>query len=876
MAKKKTGKKVGKISKKSTSKKKSVLKKTTKKKTVQKKPGTSLKIPRPKPSKLPSPLDSGAVYLTCDEQAFKLPGKSALKKSHDIISQERAVKAINFGLGIRKPGYNIYVAGSPGTGKTSVIRTFLEEWSKKGGEAPEDWIYVNDFQDMETPRAICLPAGEGRIFKKRMDHLVKSLRDDVTQVLHSEEYENPANSYLSNSNDRKAKLYSDLEKKAKRMGFMIKSSRLGIETIPIVHGRPVTEKEYSKLDAEERSAIEKKRSELEPFILDFARKVRDIELENNDYIEELRKNLGKQIVESHLSDLFEIYSQDEEVTKYLHDVGDHIVENLLDFVDLDEIDEGGQGEEAPRPVHEARDKFIKYRVNVFVDNTGTKKTPIILEPNPTYYNLFGRIEKNVEYGMYRTDFTMLKAGAVHRANGGYLVLNAADIFRSGSDSIWEFLKRTLKNQKGFIEDMGEQYSLLPTSGLRPEPIPLDLKVIIIGSNDIYHILYEEDDEFRKIFKVKADFNYKMERSKANINSYATFLKTRSQSEDLLNVDKSAIAAVIEYGSRLVEDHAYLSTQFGTLKDLLIEADYVARSQSARSIKRTHIEEAIESQAYRVDLIEEQLMDSVRSKDYLVSVDGVRTGQVNGLTVYDYGDHTFGRVGRITCTTSMNEEGIFNIERASKLSGNIYDKGIYILSGFLSALLARETSLGFSASVCFEQSYGMIDGDSATVAELIVVLSSLGGIPVNQNFAVTGSLNQLGDVQPVGGINEKIEGFYKTCRLLGKGKKYGVLIPQQNTSNLMLHKEIRSAVSKGYLQIYPVRYFWEAFELVTGVPLGAKDVNQSHFTPGSALFDIQKKLEKLHAEQKDEAEHEHGHHKPNEKQVAAKISKLLKK
>ncbi|MBP9706035.1 MAG: AAA family ATPase [Oligoflexales bacterium] len=816
------------------------------------------------------PLDAALVYMKCNDKDFDLPKRQSAKKSHEIIAQDRAVQAINLGLGIRKPGYNIYVAGSAGTGKLSVITNFLEAWSK-GAPSPFDWVYVHDFQDPETPKAIKLKAGEGRVFKKRMDQLNKSLRDQITKVLHSEEYENPANLFLSTSNDKKSKLFSKLENKAKTMGFTIKSTRVGIETIPVVHGRALTEKEYNKLDNQQKAEIEKQRSQLEPSILDFARKIREIEIKSTSYIEDLRKELGKKVVNSQLTLMFDYYAKNEEIKNYLEEVSKDIIDNLLEFVE-EESDDGQASEESLRHNIEIKDRFVKYKVNLFVDNTGKSNAPIVIETNPTYYNLFGRIEKNVEYGMYRTDFTMLKSGAVQRANGGYLVLNASDIFRGGADSIWEFLKRVLKNQKAFIEDMGEQYSLLPTSGLRPQPIPLDLKVIIIGSDDIYHILYDEDEDFRKIFKIKADFNYKMPRTKLNMNSYADFIINRALVEGLLPVQKSAVCSIIEYGSRLVEDHNYLSTQFGTIKDLLIEADFIARHTKQKQITRQHVELALENQIHRVDLVEEQLMDSIKSKDYLVSVDGERVGQVNGLSVYDFGDHVFGRVGRITCTTSMNEEGILNVERASKLSGNIHDKGVYILSGFLSALLARESSLGFSASVCFEQSYGIIDGDSATIAELIAVISSISGIPVKQNFAVTGSLNQLGDVQPVGGINEKIEGFLKTCKLLGENKSYGVVIPHQNVDNLMLHKFVRDAIGEGFLKIYPVAHFFQAFEITTGVEFGAKNIYVKNFEDKSALQIISKKLHKIHESRKNLYLHTGGLPQPLDKKSSARRKK----
>lgn len=810
-------------------------------------PKTSKVIP------LPKSLKADEVYKVCSPDQFRFSTTATRGESHDIISQDRAVRAINLGLSIRKPGYNIYVAGIPGTGKTSVIRTFLEKWS---GDAatPPDWIYVYDFESAESPRAIQLPAGEGRKFKKKMENLVKVLRSEIPSALQSEDYENAVNAYLSASSDRKSKLFSDLEKRARSLDFQIKSTRLGIETIPVVEGRVLTEKEYAKLNDEQREGIEDRRSQIEPEVLDFARKVRSIESETKEYVEKLRSELGRQVTSQALDPIMEEYKETKDLVEYLEQVRKEIMEHLLDFVQGDDSPSqggGGGGEEAessPFEFYEQRDRFMKYKVNVFIDNTHTKGAPVIIETNPTYYNLFGKIEKNVEHGMYLTDFTMIKAGAVHKACGGYLVINATDIFKTGN--IWEHLKRVLKNRLGFIEDMGEQYSLLPTSGLRPVPIPLDVKTILVGSDDIYRMLFEVDEEFQKIFKIKAEFDYKMPRNKSNIDSYVDFIATRTQVEDLIPFDKSGVAAIVEYGSRLVEDQRLLSAQFGDLKDVIIESDFVAREKSSKNVKREHVEEALEQKFYRVNLYEEHVLEGIRNEDVLLTVDGTRIGQVNGLAVYDFGDYSFGKVGRVTCTIGASGEGVINVERASKMSGKIHDKGVMILTGFLNSLLARERGLGVHANICFEQSYGMIDGDSATVTETVAILSAMGEIPVYQNLAMTGSLNQFGEVQPIGGVNEKIEGFFRTAQILGKGKEYSILIPHQNVPNLMVRKAVQDAVKEGYLKIIPIKYFWEVFELATGVPLGVSSVFDKHFAHGSALDTIRKRLDHIFQKKKE--------------------------
>ncbi|MCX6118980.1 MAG: ATP-binding protein [Proteobacteria bacterium] len=803
--------------------------------------------------KLPEPLPFEKVYKECDTDIFKFATTAKIGESHEFISQDRAVRAINMGLGIRKPGYNIYVAGAQGTGKTSVIKTFLERWSKTS-DVPQDWIYVYNFQHTEVPRAISLPPGEAKKFKKGMDYLVKGLRAEIPMALQSEDYENAVNAYLSASSDRKAKLFSDLEKRAKSLDFQVKSTRMGIETVPVVEGRVLSEKEYAKLSDELRESIEDKRAQIEPEVLDFARKVRAIDSETREYVEKLRSELGRHVVNVHMDPLLEEYKSNKGIVDYLEQVRDHVLEHLMEFVESDEGPSGAAQSQQEQldmlGLHEERDRFVRYHVNVFVDNGTNQGAPVIIETNPTYYNLFGKIEKNVEHGMYLTDFTMIKAGAIHRANGGYLVLNAMDIFKTGS--IWDTLKRVLKNRLGFIEDMGEQYSLLPTSGLRPAPIPLDLKVILIGNDEIYHLLHSGDEDFSKIFKIKAHFDEKMYRHKSNIEHYVDFIATRSDKEDLLSFDRTGVAAVVEYGSRLVDDQRHLSTQFGTLKDLTIEADYVAREQNSKVIKRSHVEEALDQRFYRVNLVEEQMEEMVKQEDLLLSIEGERIGQVNGLAVYDMGDYSFGKVSRITCTVSMSNEGVFNIERAAKMSGRIHDKGVHILSGFLSALLAKQHHMGIAASVCFEQSYGLIDGDSASITELTAIVSALARLPIKQNLAMTGSLNQFGEVQPIGGVNEKIEGFWRTVELLGKkAETYKVLIPIQNAPNLMVHKKVRQAVKDGLLEIIPVVSFAQVFELATGVPFGVEDIYEERFSEGSALWIIEQRLKEIRESKKRE-------------------------
>jgi lon-related putative ATP-dependent protease len=798
---------------------------------------------------LPKSLTADQVFLPCPPHSFKFKTTKTLRTTHDFIAQERAIKAINMGLGIRKPGYNIYVAGIQGTGKTSVIRSFLEKWSKDT-QTPPDWIYVYNFTQSDRPKAIQMDTGSAWQFSKAMEIAVKTLKQEIPNALQSEDYENAVNTAISRSNEVQAKMFAELEKMAKEKNFQIKSTRVGIETIPIIEGRPLTEKEYAKLTSEDREKVEATRSALEPEVLDFARKVRSIEIETKQYVENLQTEIGRQVIAAILGPVNESYKKNKEIEKYLDEVANHILENLSEFFETDSDSSSSKGEDQELVILGGgeRDKFRKYKINVFIDNRSTKGAPVVIETNPTYYNLFGKIEKNVEHGMYLTDYSMVHAGALHKANGGYLVLNAQDVFKTGT--VWETLKRVLKNRKAYIEDLGEQFSLLPTSGLRPEPIPLDIKVILIGNDEIYHVLFGLDEDFQKIFKIKADFEHRMPRASKNIHAYASFIATRSKLEDLLPFHPTAISSIVEYGGRLVDSQKYLTTQYGKLKDLTIEADYVARSQNARTIRKEHVEEALELQWNRVNMVEDHMQEMIVNQDIILSFSGSTIGQVNGLAVYDLGDYSFGKPSRITCSVAMTEGGIFNIERASKLSGNIHDKGVYILTGFLNSLLSKKKMLGFSANVAFEQSYGMIDGDSATCAELLVIISALSGIPIRQDFAVTGSLNQFGEVQPVGGVNEKIEGFLKAYDSIASNEACHVIIPIQNQTNLMLHPHARRAVTEKRLKIYPCSFFWQVFELATGKKFGATSILDPSFAPGSALDLISLRLaeaEKLKVE-----------------------------
>ena len=788
------------------------------------------------------PLKAKDIYRHCTE-VIKANAKITKEKPYyEIISQTRAVKAISFGLGMGNPGYNIYVAGVPGTGKTSVIRTFLEKTAKKR-TTPGDIIFVYNFKTPESPKSIGMNVGEAKTFKKQMEQLIEKVTEDFAEAFQAEDYENTVNSTVNSGNEKKTKLFSKLEKLSKQKSFGVKSTRMGIVTIPIVKGKPLSEKEYSELSDKQKVAIEKERASIEPEVLDFARKVRAIEAETKASLEKLQYDLGNYVLENAILPIKKEYKLNKDITDYLQEVKKHILENLNDFLPEDDAEGQDDSDGTSLGSHHLKkgDPYLPYRVNVFVDNTSTQGAPIIIENNPTFYNLFGKIEKNIEYGVYTTDFKMIKAGTLAKANGGYLVLQAIDLLRN--PHVWETFKRVVKNQKLFIEDLGEQYSILPTSGLRPTPIELDIKIILIGSDWVYHMLYQFDEEFNKIFKIKADFDSQMERNKNHIQDYVNFIYTRTKLEDLLPFDKPGIATIVEFGSRIVEEQNKLSTRFSIIKDITIEANYIAKKRRSKKITREDVEKAIDERYLRSSLVEDHIHEMIENGDIMISTKSKRVGEINGLAVYSLGDISFGIPSRITCRTYRGKPGIVNIERDAMLSGKLHNKGVSILTSWINATFGRIHAPVISATICFEQNYSGVDGDSATLAELCLILATIAGLPIKQGISVTGSINQFGEVQVVGGINEKIEGFFRLCQKKGFNTDQGCIIPSQNVKNLMLSKSLRKAVQEQKFKIWPVRSVENAFEILTGYKAGSWSESKEEFTKNSAFEFIDNELHK---------------------------------
>jgi predicted ATP-dependent protease len=786
---------------------------------------------------MPKELAPERLCWTCDPAKFSFASTADIPPLEGIVEQERPVRAIRFGLDISSPGYNIYISGLTGTGKTTLIKLFLDDIAKHL-TTPDDWCYVHNFRDVNCPTVLNLPAGKAKLLKEEMDELVHHLKSDLPKAFESKEYEQSMNALIVENQERQQTLFNELSEKARSQGFAIEVTKLGVSLIPILHGKQLTPEQFEVVDDNTKRDIEKHRTELQQEINAFLRQVRDVNKASRDRVNELNRKVGLYVVGVKIEGIRDQYESFPRALTYLEDVQDYILSHLEDF------SEDGQKQEASAAaqirLEASPDLFLKYKVNVVVDNTDVRGAPVVIETNPTYFNMFGRVERRAQFGALLSDFTMIRAGSFIKANGGFLVVNAHDILMNFG--VWETLKRAVENQEVHIEDLGEQFGAIPVAGMRPSPIPVNVKVIMIGNQHIYHLLYGFDEDFRKIFKVKADFDFEMARDEKALHGYAAFIATRCHHEGLLHFDPSGVAAVIEYGARLVDAQNKLSARFSDVADIVREASYWARYGGQERVSSAQVAWAIDEKYFRSNLVEERIRELIADGTLLVDVAGETVGQVNGLAVLDLGDIRFGKPTRITAKTFVGKSGVVDIERESKMSGKIYEKGVLILSGFLGARYAQEQPLALGASICFEQSYEGVDGDSASSTEIYALLSSLSGIPLKQGIAVTGSVNQHGQVQPIGGVNQKIEGFFDVCKAKGFTGAQGVMIPAQNVLNLMLRKDVVAAVGAGHFHIYAVSTIDEGIEILTGVSAGERI--DGRYGEGTINHRVEKRLKEL--------------------------------
>ena len=755
-----------------------------------------------------------------------------------IIGQERAMRALQFGLKMKDGGYNIYVSGMPGTGRKTAIVNFLTE-KAKDMPTPPDWCYVNNFKDENAPNALKLPAGMGREFRDAMDKFVDEMKKALTKAFESEDYSQRRVSTLKGFEDEKNKLWQQMNEKASEYGFVIQRSPIGIAMVPVINGQPIGEEQFGLLPPKIKEQIQARKEKLQDDFRAVLHQLRDVDRKAETAVDEFNKGVASYAIDHLFASLLDKFGKITEVSGYLDSVKGDILGNLPSILGV-----GQQQQQAQLPFMfgaMSQDPTTSYKVNLVVDNSELKGAPVVMELNPTQNRLFGMAEKEARFGALVTDYTMIRGGSAHKANGGFLVLPVEDVLINPLS--WDSLKRAITNRKLEIEEIAQRLGYMATKTLTPEPIPFDAKVILVGNPQIYYLLYEMDRDFKEIFKVKADFDTTMDRSEENVKMYAAFMCTICTKEGLKHLDSSGIAEVVEYSSRLAEDQDKLSTQFANVADIIREANYYSAEDGSEYIAAKHVMKALEEKVYRSNLVEEKIEEMVEKGIILVDTDGEKVGQINGLAVLGAGDFIFGKPNRITVSVGVGKKGIIDIEREAQMGGPIHTKGVQILSGFLNERYAKETPLSLTARLVFEQSYSGIEGDSASSTELYAILSALSEKPIKQYLAVTGSVNQKGEVQAIGGVNQKIEGFYELCKSRGLNGKQGCVIPESNVKHLMLKEEIVEAIKAKKFHLYPVKTIDEGVEVLTGIPAGEMQKDGS-YPEDTVNYFVQKNMNSL--------------------------------
>ncbi|MGB2694341.1 MAG: ATP-binding protein [Dehalococcoidia bacterium] len=752
------------------------------------------------------------LFRPCDPSQLGFETTAEVAPLDGTVGQERALRSIEFGLEIEADGYNLVVAGPAGTGRTSTLRAVVGRVAAER-PPPPDWCYVYNFTDHRAPSVMSLPPGRGHAFARDMDAFVEASRREIPRHFESDAYAEKREELLRDIQTERDQAFAHVEEEARKRGFTLNITPMGVATVPLKEdGTPMSRDEFMEMPEDTRNALQAKGSDLPALISQATVQARRLDKEAAARVRDLDKMVGLLAITPLLDEPRQEYVDIPKAIEYLRQVQDDIAEHLDMF-------RATEQEAAPAAMMRppAEEFFTRYRVNVIVSRDGEAGAPVVIEENPTYYNLFGRVDYRSMFGAVSTDHTMIKAGAVHRANGGYLILQATDLLTV--PIIWETLKRTLRCREARIENLGEQFSAIPVATLTPQPIPLDVKVVLIGQPWIHPLLSRSDEDYPKLFRVKADFGVEMDRSPDCVGLYAGFISSRVSQEGLRPFHRTAVARAVEYGSRLIEHQNKLSTRFIDIGNLLTEADFWASKEESELVRGEHVERAIDEKVYRSNLIEERVQALIEEGTVFIDTRGEVVGQVNGLSVYDLGDYRFGRPSRITARVSVGRGQVVNIEREIQMSGRLHSKGFAILNGYLHGKYAQERALALSATIGFEQTYSEVDGDSASAAELYALLSAVADVPIRQGIAVTGSVNQRGEVQAIGGVNEKIEGFYEVCKAKGLTGDQGVTIPTENVKHLMLRKDVVDAVREGRFHVWAASNVDQGIEILTGVPAG---------------------------------------------------------
>lgn len=750
------------------------------------------------------------VRAFCDPAQFSFETTETVAPIEGTVGQNRALDALDFGLRVATRGYNLFVTGVPGSGRSTAILAVVERFASDR-PSPDDWCYVQNFADPYRPRVLRLPAAMGPRLVADLDAFLERCRQEIPRVLESETYHQRRQEIAATLDRGREAAYAELEREANEHGLTVRPGASGAMVIPIVNGRPVSPEEFQALPEATRQQL---REQSEAFqqhlhLLEAQKEVREAEVAAAQQVRQLDQESVLSAV-GHLNDELEQRYRDlPQVLGHLEAVQSEMVSNLDSFRPVADPPEA-----AGRPPMPPDDPFARYRVNVLVTNAPDAGAPVVFEHNPTYYNLLGRIDYRPAFGSMSTDFRMIKAGAIHRANGGYLILQAKDVL--AAPQAWDALKRALDTQQGAIENLSDNLSAVPTLTMRPDPVALDLKVLLIGVPYLQNLLFQSDEDFRKLFKVKADFDIEMPRTAENLAVYAGFVRGRIDADKLLHFDRTGVAKIVEYGSRLMENQQKLSTRFLDIADLVSEAGYWAARGEAKHVSGDHVQQAIAEKDQRSGLPRDKTYEAIQEGIVNIASDGTAVGQVNGLSVLQTADFTFGMPSRITARVSPGSRGVMNVEREIEMSGRIHSKGVMILAGYLAGKYAQDAPLSLAASLTFEQLYNEVDGDSASSAELYCLLSALADAPLAQSTAVTGSVNQQGDVQAVGGVQYKVEGFFDVCRARGLTGRQGVVIPTANVQHLMLREDVVEAVQRGEFHVYAVAHVAQGIELLTGL------------------------------------------------------------
>ncbi len=762
-------------------------------------------------------LNPEQLRRTCDPAALPFETTAEIEPLTETVGQPRALRAVEFGLEMKSPGYHLFATGAVGTGRRSTLLRLLRQ--RAGArETPGDWVYLFEFASPETPNAVLLPAGRGEELVREMSHFVEEARGRIAEAFQSEKYAERRRALGEELEKRGEEALAPLREFARERGLAVELTPAGVATIPLVRGHPLAPDQFQHLPEPQRQEIVAHTEEVQAQMPATVSRLADLQREGRRRIEELDREVAEFAIGHLVDDLKASFSEPEELVAWLDRLTDDVVENLDRF----------RAEEAERQLPEpmaasarrsGEQFFGRYQPNLLVSHPDGDGAPVVFETNPTHYNLFGRIDYEASFGAVTTDHRRIRPGAVHRANGGYLVLDAVRVL--SQPLVWEKLKETLRARRIAIENFGAQLTLFPTATLEPEPIPLDLKVVLIGSTEVYSLLYRLDEDVRKLFKVRADFDVEMPWEEEQAGHYAAFVAQRVREEGLLEFDRAAVARVIEHGGRLRESQEHLTARFQEIAELVAEASHWAAVAEREAVGAEDVERAVEERVFRSNRIEEKVREEIAAGTLMVDLGGERTGQVNGISVAALGDYEFGRPSRITATTAIGTGEVLNIDRETELSGPIHDKGFLILSGYLRERYGGERPLSLAASLVFEQSYGLVEGDSASAAELFALLSSLAAAPLRQGVAVTGSVDQHGRIQAIGGVNAKVEGFFAVCREAGLDGEQGVLIPAANRRHLMLRREVVEAVREGSFNIWAIEDADQGIELLSGRPAGRR-------------------------------------------------------